>query len=96
MRKARGNGDLCVPGLGYNCLWPQMDGGIREGSGKDWSAMSSFEIRSRESGGHWIAWVVRTPDGKPAKAVVLVGRTQKEAEQRAREWAESGGGREPR
>ena len=46
-----------------------------------------FEIRSELRGGHWVAWVVRTPDGKPDQAVLIVGRTKEEAESRAREWA---------
>jgi hypothetical protein len=35
-----------------------------------------------------VAWVVRTPDGKPDKSVLLVGQTRQEAEARARDWAE--------
>ena len=30
----------------------------------------------------------RTPDGKPDKSVLLVGRTREEAESRARDWAD--------
>ena len=45
-------------------------------------------IRSEARGPHWVAWV---PDanGKPLNAVVLVGETQEEAEERARKWGES-------
>jgi hypothetical protein len=50
------------------------------------SAMT-VEIRSELRGGHWVAWVVRTPDGKPDQSVLIVGRTKEEAESRAREWA---------
>jgi hypothetical protein len=53
---------------------------------------TAFEIRSERRGGHWVAWVVRTPDGKPDKSVLLVGRTKDEAESRAREWAGRAGG----
>lgn len=49
---------------------------------------SVYEIRSELRGGHWVAWVVRTPDGKPDKSVLLVGRTREEAESRARDWAD--------
>jgi hypothetical protein len=55
------------------------------------SAMT-FEIRSELRGGHWVAWVVRTPDGKPDQSVLIVGRTKEEAESRAREWAEGQAG----
>ena len=46
-----------------------------------------YEIRSELRGGHWVAWVVRTPDGKPAGSILLVGRTKEEAEKRADDWA---------
>jgi len=44
---------------------------------------TTYEIRSELRGGHWVAWIVRTPDGKPDGSILLVGRTKKEAEQRA-------------
>jgi hypothetical protein len=46
------------------------------------------EIRSELRGGHWIAWVARSADGKPEASVVLVGQTQAEAVERAKQWAE--------
>jgi hypothetical protein len=49
---------------------------------------TAYEIRSEARGGHWVAWVVRTPDGKPDKSVLVVGRTKDEAESRARDWAD--------
>ena len=49
---------------------------------------TAYEIRSEARGGHWVAWVVRTPDGKPDKSVLVVGRTREEAESRARDWAD--------
>lgn len=49
---------------------------------------AAYEIKSDQRGGHWVAWVVRTPDGKPDQSILLVGRTQAEAERRARDWAE--------
>lgn len=45
-----------------------------------------YDIRSRPSGGHWIAWLTRSGEDKPAGAVLLVGQTREEAEARAREW----------
>jgi len=49
---------------------------------------TGFEIRSEARGSHWIAWVSRNGDPKPQGAVVLVGRTQEEAEANARQWAD--------
>ena len=49
---------------------------------------STYEVKSEQRGGHWVAWVARTPDGKPDRSVLLVGRTREEAEQRARDWAD--------
>ena len=48
----------------------------------------TFEVRSEAKGSHWIAWVCRDEQGAPDGAVVLVGQTQKEAEERARAWGE--------
>jgi hypothetical protein len=68
--------------------------GIRRLSRGAWAAWSkrdmsttTHEIRSELRGGHWVAWIVRTPDGKPDRSILLVGRTKKEAEQRADDWA---------
>lgn len=49
-------------------------------------------IRSEARGPHWVAWVADA-NGKPVNSIVLVGETQKEAEQRAKEWAEAGAAR---
>lgn len=48
--------------------------------------MGAPVVRSESHGPHWVAWV---PDErqKPRDSVVLVGRTQEEAEERARQWA---------
>ena len=48
----------------------------------------TFEIRSEARGPHWVAWIARTADGPPEQSVLLVGQTQREAEARARLWAE--------
>jgi hypothetical protein len=45
-------------------------------------------IHSEAHGPHWIAWVTREGDSKPEGAVVLVGETREQAEQRARDWAD--------
>jgi hypothetical protein len=49
----------------------------------------AYVIHSEARGPHWIAWVGRDGDSKPERSVVLVGKTQEEAEARARKWAES-------
>ena len=49
---------------------------------------ASREIYSEARGPHWVAWV-RGIDGKPLNSVVLVGSSRKEAEERARVWAET-------
>jgi len=49
----------------------------------------SYEIHSAARGSHWIAWVTRAGDQQPDQSAVLVGRTQEEAEARAKAWAES-------
>ncbi len=46
-----------------------------------------FEIRSAERGPHWIAWLAADSAGTPVDAVVLVGETREEAEERARLYA---------
>jgi hypothetical protein len=48
---------------------------------------NSAEIRSELRGVHWIAWVARPGDGKPEGSIVLVGQTQAEAIERAKQWA---------
>jgi len=50
------------------------------------SAESHSGIRSEPRGPHWVAWVADA-NGKPENSVVLVGETQKEAEERAIKWA---------
>lgn len=55
---------------------------------------SQASIRSEQRGPHWVAWA---PDenGKPRDSVILVGRTQEEAEARARDWASQPAGWSP-
>jgi hypothetical protein len=49
---------------------------------------NSYQIHSEARGPHWIAWVSRDSTGKPDRSIVLVGKTQKEAEANARAWGE--------
>ena len=51
--------------------------------------MGSFQVHSELRGSHWIAWVTRDGSAKPDRSVVVVGATREEAEDRARQWAES-------
>ena len=48
----------------------------------------SYDIHTEARGPHWISWISQDGSGKPHQSVILVGRTQPEAEARAREWAE--------
>ncbi len=52
------------------------------------SSIGMYKIRSVARGPHWIAWAEGETVGKPVSSVVLVGRTQDEAEKRAVAWAE--------
>ena len=48
-----------------------------------------YEIHSAARGPHWIAWLTRPGSQQPERAVVLIGKTQVEAEANAKAWAES-------
>ena len=53
---------------------------------------SNYTVHTEARGPHWIGWVTDGPgntDTKPAGSVGLVAATQEEAEERARQWAES-------
>jgi hypothetical protein len=52
----------------------------------------SDPVQSEARGPHWVAWIAGA-DGKPERSVVLVGRTRKEAEDRARRWKAANGAR---
>ena len=49
----------------------------------------SYEIHSAARGPHWIAWLTRAGSQQPERSIVLVGKTQEQAEVRARAWATS-------
>jgi len=46
----------------------------------------SLEIHSAARGPHWIAWLSRPGSQEPERSIVLIGKTQAEAEARARAW----------
>jgi hypothetical protein len=50
--------------------------------------MASYQVFSEARGPHWIAWISHEGGGKPHQSVILVARTQEEAEARARAWAD--------
>ena len=47
----------------------------------------SYEIHTEAHGPHWVAWLTRSGSQKPDRSILLVGRTQEEAEARARAFA---------
>ena len=49
----------------------------------------SYEIHSAPRGPHWLAWVSRPGSQEPDRSIVLVGKTQDEAIDRARAWITS-------
>ncbi len=49
----------------------------------------TYEVHSEARGAHWVAWITRGGSVKPERSVVLVGATQAEAEDAARQWADS-------
>ena len=46
-----------------------------------------LDIRTKSRGAHWISWVTRDGGDAPLDSVILVGRTEAEAEAEARTWA---------
>jgi hypothetical protein len=50
----------------------------------------NLEIRSEQRAFHWVAWVSQPGETKPADSLLMVGRTQEEAEERVREWIKTG------
>jgi hypothetical protein len=49
---------------------------------------ASYQVHSQARGPHWIAWITREGGAKPYQSVVLIGKTQAEAEARAGAWAD--------
>jgi hypothetical protein len=52
------------------------------------NATAGYQIHSEARGPHWIAWVTRDGATAPERSIVLIAASQKEAEERARRWAE--------
>jgi hypothetical protein len=48
-----------------------------------------YQVHTEAHGPHWVAWITRGTATKPDRSVLLVARTQEEAEARARRWADS-------
>jgi hypothetical protein len=47
------------------------------------------QIHSEPRGDHWVAWATRGGN-KPDRGIVVVGKTQEEAEAHARAWTDQG------
>jgi hypothetical protein len=45
-----------------------------------------FEVRSEARGSHWVAWVTKPGQSEQAAAILMVGLTREEAEQRMNSW----------
>jgi hypothetical protein len=52
------------------------------------STTGAYQIHTEARGPHWISWVTRGSDTKPDRSVILIAANQKDAEERARRWAE--------
>jgi len=59
---------------------------MASGSGSD---ASPYQIHTALRGSHWIGWVSLPGSDKPERSIVLIGKTQEEAEGRARAWISS-------
>ncbi|MCL4845806.1 MAG: hypothetical protein KJ066_04685 [Acidobacteria bacterium] len=46
----------------------------------------SHKVRTEARGAHWVAWIETETPGKPLDAVLLVGRSEADAEDAARQW----------
>ena len=55
------------------------------------STSTVYQIHSEARGPHWIAWITRGDQTQPDRSIVLIAANQKEAEERARRWAEQSG-----
>jgi hypothetical protein len=53
------------------------------------STTGSYDIHTRVRGAHWIGWVTRPGSDKPERSIILIGKTQEEAHERALAWAAS-------
>jgi hypothetical protein len=49
--------------------------------------MPVYQVHTEARGPHWIAWITREGEEKPHHSVILIARTQEEAETRGQAWA---------
>jgi hypothetical protein len=49
---------------------------------------TGYEIHTEARGPHWIAWITSGGNPQPHRSIVLIAANKKEAEDRARRWAE--------
>jgi hypothetical protein len=56
--------------------------------GAKMNATTAYQIHSEAHGAHWVAWVTRGGTTTPERSIVVIAASQKEAEDRARRWAE--------
>jgi hypothetical protein len=52
------------------------------------TSSETYQVHTEARGPRWIAWITRGSGTKPEGSIVLVARTQEEAAERARRWAE--------
>ena len=48
-------------------------------------ATASMDVKSELRGFHWVAWLTRPGETRPADGLLVVGLTREEAEARARD-----------
>jgi hypothetical protein len=49
--------------------------------------MPAYQVHTEARGPHWVSWITREGDEKPYQSVILIARTQEEAEARGNAWA---------
>ena len=49
--------------------------------------MPRYSVHTEARGPHWIAWITSEEGEKPHQSVILIARTQEEAEARGKAWA---------
>ena len=52
------------------------------------STTTGYQIHSAARGPHWIAWITRGGETQADRSIILIAANQKEAEERAKRWAE--------
>jgi len=51
--------------------------------------LGSYQVHTEARGPHWVGWVTTGSETKPYRSVLLIAANQKDAEDRARKWAET-------